>query len=398
MSSRRVAVTGIGLLTALGNDLNSCWEAIRQGRSGISRTKLFDASGFRQRSAAEVKNFEPRNYFRFTKLIKIADRKTRLAVAAATMALDDAGLGINNQPLDRTFRAESSTHSESLGVLMGTGASDLDVKDMARAIGEDPELRSAFDVSFFASKVLSGINPLWLLINLPNMVSTHIAIQIGAHGPNSTIMTDWIAAAQAVGEAAALIEAGEADLMLAGGADSSVYALAFASCQQAGLFDGSADLPPFTIGEGAAVLLLEERDRALERGGRIYAELNGYSCASFPVNSPEPGSALEAALEDVLQQAGWHAANLDAICCASVFSERHRNAERAALEKAFHSRAGTLPLVEYKSAVGHTLAASGAVDLALLLKHLHAIGKPARAVCNSLGYLGQAAAVAVSVN
>ena len=167
-----------------------------------------------------------------------------------------------------------------MGVIVGTGVSDQQPREVAKAIGYDPDLLSATDIAFFSRRILSGLSPLWLLVNLPSMVSAQVAIQFGMRATNNTLMTDWISGTQAVGEAFRCVQSGEAEVMLAGGTESPIYPQALLSYAQAGMMDDPGSGADFVVGEGAGFLVLEERQRALERGIPIHAELKGYSSSS----------------------------------------------------------------------------------------------------------------------
>jgi 3-oxoacyl-[acyl-carrier-protein] synthase II len=265
--TRRVVITGIGMVSPLGASYDATIEALNRGHSAIAPLTLFDASGFVQQHAAEVRGFEPREYFRVPKAMKLTDRTTRFAVAAAAMALQDAAWPFD-EPRDR------------LGVVIGSSGSDLQARELARALETDAKLRSIEDIPFFADRILSGLNPLWLLVNLPNMPSSHVGIQLGARGPNNTIMTDWVAGSQAIGEAADWIRDGDADAVLAGGADTALQPFAYASYEQTAILtDLRHGRPGFIPAEGAAVLLLEDYEHAQQRGARIRAELVAVSTA-----------------------------------------------------------------------------------------------------------------------
>jgi 3-oxoacyl-[acyl-carrier-protein] synthase II len=318
----RVVVTGIGLITPCG----------------FAAPVQFDASGFACHLAAEVRDFDAAPYFRQPKALKLAHRITRFAVAAASMALADAGWP------DQASR-------DQLGVIIGTSGSDPQVSELARACSNDADGRAVTDVPYFAQRVLDGLNPLWLLIGLPNMPSSHVAIQLEARGPNSTVMTDWIAGLQAVGEAADWIAAGDAAAVLAGGADSGVHPFAYAAFERAGLFDASAH-QRFIPGEGAAVLLLEDRDRAIARGATIRAE----------VLASASGLSLAATHRAV--HASLAALNID---------EPPQTAP---------AHAGRL---------GHALAAAGVIDAALAMRCITA---PAVVLCDAAGASRQAATLA----
>ena len=262
MSDRRVVITGIGAVTPLGPSLGATLDALAAGKSAVREATLFDATGFACANAAEVRNWDPRPSFRVPKALKLTDRPARFAVAAAEMALDHARWPRDEHRLD------------ALGVVIGSSGSDLQVPDIGRALAGDEDARSATDIAYFAERMLSGLNPLWLLVSLPNMTSAHVAIQLQARGPNSTIMSDWVAGHQAIGEAAEWIRSGEADAVLAGGADSAIQPLAYAACQQAGFFEADQDGDGLVPAEGAALFLLEERDAACARGATILGELH----------------------------------------------------------------------------------------------------------------------------
>ena len=354
---RDVVVTGIGVVTPLG-DLAATLRAVAEGRTAVSRGSRYGCP----EAAAEVRDFDPRPHFRIPKALKLTDRRTRMAVAAASMALADAGGTID---------------PERLGVVVGSSGSDLQAEDLARATA-DPGHRAAEDIPFFAQRVLAGLNPLWLLVNLPNMASAHVAIQLDARGPNSTVMTDWIAGAQAIGEGAGWIRSGEADAVLAGGADAGVLPFVLASYEDADFFRPDAAVPePFAVSEGAAVLLLEARDHAVRRGARIHGEIAGYASACAP---PE-----ECALAETMPAAAGPGGAPAAVCCASVFHAPHWGAERHAVAR---RAPGSARLFQFRSALGHPLGASGAIDAALALA---CAGAGETVLVNAFGFLGQAA-------
>jgi len=249
--ARRVVVTGLGAVTPLGATLAATRGALERGASYES---TFDARGFASARSASVAPFDERRFFRAPKALKLCDRRTRLAVAAAAMAFDDGG--------------PARVDADRTGVVVGTSGSDLGAEELSRALGTDEPERAATDVPFFAERILSGLSPLWLLVHLPNMVSAHVAIQLEARGPNTTVMTGWAAGLQAVHEGAEQVREGAADVVLAGGADSALHPFAFAGLEQAGLLQRG--LVP---GEGAAMFRLEERSAALARGARIHGEI-----------------------------------------------------------------------------------------------------------------------------
>jgi 3-oxoacyl-[acyl-carrier-protein] synthase II len=266
VTDRRAVVTGLGLVTPLGPSVAATRSALADGRSAVAPATLFDASPFASPLAGEVGALDARARFRVPKALKVCDRRTRFAVCAAAMALEDAGF--------------PSGPCDGLGVAIGTSGSDLGADELSVAFARMDEPRHAvLDVSAFGEAVLDGLNPLWLLVHLPNMASAHVAIQLEARGPNTTVMTGWAAGLSAIVEGAAWIVEGRAVAVLAGGTDSGVHPFAFAAFEQAGLLSSASPLVP---AEGAAVVLLEEREAALARGVRVLAEVGGHALAAGP--------------------------------------------------------------------------------------------------------------------
>lgn len=372
---RRAAVTGVGLLTPAG-DAAATLAALGRGERALAAPTLLDTAPFSVHEAGEVRGFDARPYFEQPKALKLTDRRTRLGVAACAMAVADAGLP----------RGEGAL--EELGVVLGTSGSDLLVEDLSRALAPDEDRRAAFDVPFFAERVLSGLNPLWLLVVLPNLASAHVGIQLGARGPNSTVMTDAAAGLSAVGEGASWIETGEADALLSGGADTSLQPVAWTDFEAAGLFAEDAAGARLLPGEGAAVLVLEERERALSRGARLLGEVLGHATAS-PAGEEAPEGALRRAVREALSDAGVAASSVG----AAALDALRPAGERPALDSALREALGGGPptVLDLTPSLGHSLAASGPAAAALLLSGLAPPG--AVILVASLGLAGQAAAL-----
>lgn len=360
--TRRVVVTGIGAVTPHG-DLAQSAAAIAEGRSAIGPVRSFDASSFAQTLAGECLSFDPQRWFRSPKALKLTDRRTRFAVAAAAMAVENAGL--------------DAAAIENAGVVIGTSGSDLQTEDVGRAVGT-ASAGDVRDIDYFAGRVLRRLNPLWLLVNLANMASAHVAIQLGARGPNSTITTDWIAGVQAIGEASRWIAGGETDVVIAGAADSGVLPFAFASFEESGFFDG--DEPRFVPSEGAAAFVLEEMSHATRRGARIFAEVRGYASAQ---------GDLAAAAQRSICESKAAADEIDVVCDAAVFTTRHRHVDDAAADALFTRAPARF---ECNSLLGHALAASAPIALSIA-----ATRKPRRTIlANSVGAFSQAASIVMS--
>jgi 3-oxoacyl-[acyl-carrier-protein] synthase II len=208
-------VTGLGVMGPLGS-LPAMRAALQRGERASQA--LGWAGEFAESRGAEARDFDARAHFRSTKALKLTDRRTRLAVAAALAAVRDGRF------------PEDEAALEELGVLIGTSGSDLQARELSAAVANDPEARCAHDMAHFGARIMDGLSPLWLLVNLPNMASAHVAIQLGARGPNSTVMTDWSAGLQALAEAADWVEDGTARAVLAGGADTGLHPFAYAAC------------------------------------------------------------------------------------------------------------------------------------------------------------------------
>jgi 3-oxoacyl-(acyl-carrier-protein) synthase len=367
---RRVVVTGIGIITPLGAGLDATLDALAEGRTAICRARRLDVGGF-DRDAAEIVDWDPRPSFRAPKALKLTDRPAEFAVASAQMALAHGGY-----PADARAR-------DALGVAIGASGSDLQARDLILALAGDGAEWSVTDIGVFGERMLSRLNPLWLLVGLPNMTSAHVAIQLESHGPNTTIMSDWTAGHTAIGEAALWIGMSEAEAVLAGGAECAIHPFALAAFEQADLFDRdrARGLVP---GEGAGVLLLEAEETATARGATVRAEFRG--SAIRPPTGNVAGS-LRQAFHDVLSAAGWCPG--DVTVCGVTRPATHAY-NCAAQEAAFAVFDGRLRPVDFSSAFGFALAAAPPIELALLLSRHPA----SRVVSGCIGSSGEAAALA----
>jgi 3-oxoacyl-[acyl-carrier-protein] synthase II len=373
MKRRRVVVTGAGVISPLGHSLQATTGAIAAGHSAIAAASLFDARGFQSADAAEIADWDPRPSFRLPKALKLADRPARFAVASAQMALDDG----------RYPRAEDAL--VQLGVALGSSGSDLQARDLVRALGRPASDWRVDDIAAFGGRILDGLNPLWLLVSLPNMTSAHVAIQLEAHGPNTTIMSDWTAGHQAIGEGALWVDMGEADAVLAGGADCAIQPFAFAAFEQAGLLPAAGTLDGLVPSEGAAVFLLEDREAAAARGVTPWAELRGY--AGRASSGDGGASALADALADALTTAGWSADEVTVCGVTRPATTVHR---RAACDAVSDTFGGRLAPVSFSGSLGFALAAAAPIELAVLL----ATHPASRVLSGSLGSSGEAVALA----
>jgi len=361
---RRVVVTGFGAVAPNGNDAEAFWDACRAGRSGVARIEAFDTTGFPVTAAGEVRGFDARKFVP-RKALKIMGRNIRFGVAASKMAFELAGF------------ADAPPESARTGVVMGSGIVPTDVEEMADAILASLDEKGRFDVKRFGEEGHRQLFPLWLLKYLPNMVAAHVSILHGAQGPNNTIVTACSASTQAIGEAMRIVERGDADVMIAGGADSRIDPLSLVAYSLLAAVS-EADRPPeelscpfdlrrdgFVLGEGAASLILESEEHAKERGATIYAEMAGYGSSfdSFAVTKPEPeGRGAMQAMDAALKDAAVAPNEVDYISAHGTSTRLNDRMETLAVKKLFGEHAASVPMSSIKSMIGHLIGAAGALE------------------------------------
>ena len=374
---RRVVVTGLGVVAPNGVGKEAFWSACVNGKSGAGPIRSFDASAHPVRIAAEVPDFDLTPFVPSArrKSLKIMGRATRFGVAAAGLAAHDSGLDLSREDPQR------------VGVVLGTGVIPMDLPEVAPLIVEACRADGKLQVERLGRRGKDALFPLWVLKYLPNMTAAHISLIHGAQGPNSTITTACAAGTQAVGEAFRLIARGDADLMLAGGADSRIDPLLFLAYSALGAlspahrppaevsrpFDGKRD--GFVLGEGAGVLLLEELERARRRGATIYAEVLGLGSSfdAYMVTKPDPEARGAArAIQGALREARVDRRDVDYINAHGTSTRLNDLMETVAVKRVFGEGAQALPLSSIKSMIGHLIGAAGAVEavaLALTLRH-----------------------------
>jgi 3-oxoacyl-[acyl-carrier-protein] synthase II len=356
----RVVVTGMGLVTPLGIGLDAFWNGLVEGRSGVRQITLCDPGDSPCRIAAEVPEFEARDYMEAKEARRVS-RASQFAVAAARMAQADAGLVV-----DQDNRYE-------IGALIANGSTSPPDTENAN--------RTLFERGF------SKVNPFYITSSLPNMPSCQVAIQLGLLGYNTAIATACAASAQAIGEAAEVIRRGDALAMLAGGTEAPICQLTLASfCAIRALstrnddpegasrpFDKTRD--GFVLGEGAGVLVLEQLAHARRRGARIYGEIMGYAstCDAYHVTAPDPaGDGAARAMIRALARARISPQQVDYINAHATSTTVGDVAETLAIKRAFGEYATSVPISSTKSMIGHLTSAAGAVEAAaciLALKH-----------------------------
>ncbi len=352
-SGRRVVVTGLGAITPIGADQPTTWSNMCAGSSGVGHITLFDASAYKARIAAEVVGFDPERYFD-KKDARRSDRCSQFAMVAAREAMADAGITLDPD-------SEEATRAGAvIGVGFGGMQTFIDEIDVLRQRGPD------------------RVSPFGIPKIIANMPSGLVSIDLSLLGPVSCTVTACSASANAIGDAAEMIRRGAADLMVAGGAEAAItdYGVAaFASARALSTrndhpatasrpFDAERD--GFVMGEGAGVLVLEERDRAIARGARILAEFTGYgmSADAYHMTLPRPGgTGASRAMKAALADAGLAPADIGYVNAHGTSTDANDATETAAIKLALGEQmARRIPVSSTKSMTGHLLGAAGAVE------------------------------------
>ncbi|MCL8207819.1 MAG: beta-ketoacyl-ACP synthase II [Actinomycetia bacterium] len=353
---RRVVVTGLGAVTPVGTGHEAFWEGLLAARSGVRPISHFDASAFPTRFAADVPDFDPARYLD-RKDIRRTDRYAQLGIAAAQLAWDDAGL-------ERVDPLRG-------GVLVGTGIGGI------QSLVEQAEVLD--------KRGPSRVSPFFIPMMIGNMLAGLLAMRFGLQGPNVTTVTACASSGHALGDALRAIQSGEADVMLAGGAEAALIPLAFAGfCSMRALstrnedpehasrpFDRDRD--GFVMGEGAGFLVLESLEHARARGARIYAEFVGYgrSADAFHMVEPHPeGAGAVLCMERALEDAGLRPEDVDYINAHGTSTPLGDVAETVAIKRLFGEHAYRLAVSSTKSVTGHLLGAAGAVEAIATVKAL----------------------------
>jgi len=349
---RRVVVTGLGLITPLGNDTASTWDGLVAGRSGIGRITSFDVSAYDCPIAGELKGFDPEAHVD-GKLLRRIDRSSVLAIAASKQAVADAGLDIPNQP------------PGSVGVVLGTGIGG------AHLIVENQQAMDA--------RGPRRVSPFLITSMLPDTATGLVAIALGADGANFAVTAACGTGGAAVGEAAEIVARGDADVVLTGGFEAPLRPIYYAGFQAMRALaeheDPTAASRPFdrdrngfVISEGAAVLVLEELEHARARGARIYAEFKGGATANdaFDMAAPvEDGGGIVRAMKRLLERAEVPLDAVDYINAHGPGTPLGDRVETRAIRTVFEKEADRLMVSSTKSMVGHLMGAAGAVEAAV---------------------------------
>ncbi|MGH9534006.1 MAG: beta-ketoacyl-[acyl-carrier-protein] synthase family protein [Terriglobales bacterium] len=363
---RRVVLTGVGLVSPLGNEAAALWRALAAGESGLAAAEELSAGGFRTRVCGRVREFNPRKLIADAKTLKLMTRSVRLGVAASELAIADARLDLAGVD---PFR---------LACYVGSPGHAGDRDELLPALqAASRETDGPLDMAAFGAEGIATINPLWLLKSLANIVLYFVSMKLGAQGPNGNICMSGAGGVMAIGEAFRCLRRGAADIAVAGGYESLLEEERLESFEPSGLlylrnghpaqasrpFD--RDRAGFVPAEGGAFVVLEELEAALHRGARIYGEVTGYGlaspgCVARPSETAEAFlGAMQAALADARRDP-WELEAVSAYGLATVQSDR---AEAEALKSLLTARAAYVPITAVKSATGNLSAGSGPLEV-----------------------------------
>ena len=348
-TTRRVVVTGLGLVTPLGTGVEKTWKALCAGESGIRRITKFDPTGYDAQIAGEVRDFDPAHFIE-KKEIKKMDTFIHYAVGAAQLAVDDAGFKVTPE------------EATKVGVYIGSGIGGLGSIEHYHNVLKE--------------KGPGRVSPFFIPMTIINLASGQVAIRIGAKGPNSSAVTACATGNHCIGDAFRLIQRGDADVMVAGGAEAAVTPLGVAGFAAAKALSFRNDEPTkasrpfdrdrdgFVLGEGAGVVVVEELEHARLRGARMYAELTGYGMNSDAYHitaPPEEGEGAVRCMELALKDAGIDKDQIGYINAHGT-STMADAVETRAIKKVFGDQAFRIPVSSTKSMTGHLLGAAGGVE------------------------------------
>jgi 3-oxoacyl-[acyl-carrier-protein] synthase II len=348
---KRVVITGLGVVSPVGNDIASFWSALKEGKSGISKLTAFDASAFDSRIAGEVKGFDPQAAGMTKKEAMRMEKFVQYAMACAKQAITDAGLDVDQEDRDR------------IGVIVGSGIGSL------RIIEEEHKV--------YLKSGPSRITPFLIPMLIVNEAAGHIAIKYGFKGPNSCTTTACASGSHAIGDAFRIIQRGDADVMITGGTESAVTHLGVGGFCALKALSTRNDEPEkasrpferdrdgFVMAEGCGVVVLESLEHAKKRAARIYGELVGFgmSCDAYHITAPDPdGYGASLAISWALRDAGVNSEALNYINAHGTSTKLNDKVETLAVKKSLGNHAKKVMISSTKSMTGHLLGAAGGVE------------------------------------
>jgi 3-oxoacyl-[acyl-carrier-protein] synthase II len=355
--TKRVVVTGVGMVAPVGNDVETCWENLIAGKSGIGHITHFDASEYDTKIAGELKNFKPEEHGIDRKEARRMDKYAHFAMAAAHEAMRSSGLSITRE------------NGHRVGVIIGSGIGGLTtMHEQMKVLNE---------------KGPGRVSPFLVPMMIGNMASGHVAIEFGARGTNFSVVSACSTGGHAIGEGAEIIRRGECDAMIVGGSEAPIVPISVAGFNSMRALSTRNDEPQracrpfdrerdgFVMGEGAGVLIIESLEHARERGANILAEISGYGStddAHHMVQLEETGEGACRAMQNALRQAGLVPADLDYINAHGTGTPLNEKAETAAIKRALGDYAYEVSISSTKSMTGHLLGAAGAIEAIISIK------------------------------
>jgi 3-oxoacyl-[acyl-carrier-protein] synthase II len=349
---RRVVITGLGVVTPVGNDLETFWKSLVEGKSGIRRIQAFDISAYDCQIAGEVRGFEPKNFFKNAKDVRRTDRFVQLSMAAAKMSIQDSGLDLEKVNRDR------------FGVIISSGIGGLKTLEdqFSVLMNKGPQRVSAFTIPMLISNMASGV----------------ISMEFGLRGPNMCIVTACATSNNSIGESWRTIKFGDADIFLAGGSEASIVELGLAGFSAMKALSKRNDQPEhasrpfdrdrdgFVMSEGAGIAVVEELEHAKKRGAKIYCELTGYGLsadAHHMTAPPEDGEGAARAMKIALEHAKLSPNDVDYINAHATSTGLGDISETKAIKRVFGEQT-KVSISATKSMTGHLLGGAGAVEMA----------------------------------
>lgn len=353
MNNRRVVITGLGAITPVGNDVETFWSSLKNGVSGIRRIEGFDTSGFDCQIGGEVRDFDPKPYFKNPKDVRRTDRFAQLAMAASKMAMQDSGIDLEKVRRDR------------FGVIVSSGIGGLQTLQDQQTVlmTKGPSRNSPFTIPMLISNMASGL----------------ISMEYGLEGPNLCIVTACATSNNAIGESWRIIKFGDADIFLAGGSEASIVAVGLAGFSAMKALSTRNNEPErasrpfdrdrdgFVMSEGAGVVVVEALEHAQARGAKIYCELAGYglSADAYHMTAPPPaGQGAARAMQLALEHASISPDQVDYINAHATSTGLGDISETHAIKTVFGDYAYKVPISATKSMTGHMLGGAGAVEMA----------------------------------
>jgi 3-oxoacyl-[acyl-carrier-protein] synthase II len=367
---RRVVITGMGMINPMGHDVETVWSGLKEGQSGVGYISIFDASSFPTQIAAEVKDWDIAMAGEDPELWKTRGRHTKFAAGAAKQAVISSGI------------LESGLDPTRLGVYLGSGEGNQDFMSFTRmmtAALEGPDL----DVSRFIQAGLDSLSPMAELEQEPSVPAGHVASMFNAQGPNVNCLTACAASSQALGEATEIIRRGDADAMIAGGTHSMIHPFGVTGFNLLTALSTRNDEPQkasrpfdrlrdgFVLGEGAAMVVLEDLERAKRRGAHIYGELLGYGSTAdaYRITDIHPqGRGAIGCMRMALQDAGLNPEDVDYVNAHGTSTSVNDRVETVSCKVVFGDRAMQTPVSSTKSMMGHLIAAGGVTELIVCLQ------------------------------